>query len=87
MEFDSAVALQTAMIFTARMATPIILVASAVGVFFAIVQAVTQISDQTLSMGAKLAAVGLVVALLGHGFGTDLLNYTTATFGLIARIR
>jgi flagellar biosynthetic protein FliQ len=50
---------------------PVLLLATLVGTAVAVMQAATQIQEQTLSLLPKLLAVGIAVALFG-GFGMQL---------------
>lgn len=59
---------------------PPLLVSLAVGLLVALVQAVTQVQEQTLSFVPKLAAVALVLALFGGVMGAELLHFTRALF-------
>ena len=59
------------LIIIATLCLPILSIATIVGVLVAIVQAATQIQEQTLPVLPKLIAVGLTIALFGH-FGLGL---------------
>lgn len=50
---------------------PAVLVATIVGTAIALVQAATQVHEQTLTLGPKLVAVGALVAIFG-AFGMRL---------------
>ncbi|MGH7728537.1 MAG: flagellar biosynthetic protein FliQ [Vulcanimicrobiaceae bacterium] len=63
--------LRDALVVTALLSLPVLAVATATGTLVAIVQAATQIQEQTLTLLPKLLAVGLVV-VLGGGFGMEL---------------
>jgi flagellar biosynthetic protein FliQ len=54
-----------ALILAAVLCLPVLAVATAVGTVVAVLQAATQIQEQTLSLLPKLLAVGLMVALFG----------------------
>jgi flagellar biosynthesis protein FliQ len=64
--------LRDALLVTAMLSLPVLALATLVGGAVAIVQAATQVQEQTLSLLPKILAVGLVVALFGR-FGFDLL--------------
>ena len=67
-----------------RLAGPMLLLSMAVGVLTAIIQAVTQIHEQTISFVLKLIVV-ISVLLLGGGWMLDTLeDYTREIFSLIA---
>ena len=63
--------LRDALLVTALLTIPILTIATVVGALVAIVQAATQIQEQTLTLLPKALAVGLVAALFGR-FGFSL---------------
>ncbi len=63
--------LRDALLVTALITLPVLLVATAVGASVAIVQAATQVQEQTLTMLPKMLAVGAIIAVFGH-FGLGL---------------
>jgi flagellar biosynthetic protein FliQ len=64
--------LREAMIVTGTLCLPILGLAAVVGVAIAVVQAATQVQEQTLTLLPKIVAVGAMLALCG-GFGMHLL--------------
>ena len=54
-----------ALVTTALIALPMLAVAATVGTGIAVVQAATQVQEQTLTLLPKVVAVGLTVALFG----------------------
>jgi flagellar biosynthesis protein FliQ len=60
--------LRETMVLCAVLALPVLLIAALVGTAVAIVQAATQVQEQTLTLFPKVVAVGLVVMAFG-GFG------------------
>jgi flagellar biosynthetic protein FliQ len=64
--------LRDALLVTALLSLPVLVLATLVGGAVAVVQAATQVQEQTLSLLPKVLAVGAVVALFGR-FGFDLL--------------
>jgi flagellar biosynthetic protein FliQ len=58
--------LHDALITTATIALPMLAVASAVGTAIAVMQAATQVQEQTLTLLPKIVAVALMVALFGE---------------------
>lgn len=48
---------------------PPIVVASVVGIVLSLIQAITQLQEQTLTFGVKLLAVGLTLFLMGGWLG------------------
>ncbi len=63
---------------------PILAVALFVGLIVSILQALTQIQEQTLSFVPKLLGVALVVALMGHWMLSQMVSYTRYCFDRIA---
>ena len=59
---------------------PPILISMAVGLFVAIVQAATQIQEQTLSFTVKLIAVIFTLILLGGWLGAQIVQFTNSIF-------
>lgn len=55
---------------------PVLLASLAVGLVVGLLQAVTQVQEQTLSFVPKLVAVGLVLAIGGAWMGGELLRFT-----------
>jgi len=63
--------LRDALVVTALLTIPILAIATMVGAAVAILQAATQIQEQTLTLLPKVIAVGLAAALFGR-FGLSL---------------
>lgn len=59
---------------------PPILVAATVGILLSLVQAVTQLQEQTLSFGVKLIAVCITLFLTAGWFSHELLRYSEYIF-------
>ena len=57
-------------------ASPLLLVALAVGLFIGVIQAATSINEMTLSFIPKLIALGLALAIFGGWQLTMLIDYT-----------
>jgi type III secretion protein S len=77
-----------AMLLTLWLSLPPIIVASLVGILFSLIQALTQIQEQTLSFGVKLIAVGATLYLTSRWIGGEIFNYALSlfdTFPLIVR--
>jgi type III secretion protein S len=69
-----------ALYLTLILSMPAIVVAAVVGTLFALLQALTQIQEQTLSFAVKLIAVGLTLFLTAGWVGGELMNYTQSIF-------
>jgi flagellar biosynthetic protein FliQ len=65
------------------LAAPLLVTALVVGLVIAILQAATQIQEQTLTFVPKILAILLVLALLGGWMFTMLANYTENLFRMI----
>ena len=63
---------------------PILATALFVGLIVSILQALTQIQEQTLTFVPKLIGVALVMALMGHWMLGEIVAYTKNCFGRIA---
>ena len=59
---------------------PPIIVASVVGIVLSLIQAITQLQEQTLTFGVKLLAVGLTLFLLAKWLGAEILRYSEDIF-------
>ena len=80
--------LRDALLVTALITLPILLVATAVGAVVAIVQAATQVQEQTLTMLPKMLAVAAMLAMFGHlglGLCAALFREAVATMPLLVR--
>ncbi|MDR0383035.1 MAG: flagellar biosynthesis protein FliQ [Spirochaetaceae bacterium] len=65
------------------LAAPLLVTALVVGLVVAILQAATQIQEQTLTFVPKVLAILLVLALLGGWMFSMLANYTESLFRMI----
>jgi type III secretion protein S len=59
---------------------PPIVVASVVGIIFSLIQAITQLQEQTLSFGVKLIAVIATLFMLGGWLSGQILRYANEIF-------
>ena len=80
--------LRDALLVTALLTLPVLIVATIVGASVAIVQAATQIQEQTLTMLPKILAVGAMIVVFGR-FGlqlcAQLLHEVAVRMPLLAR--
>jgi len=72
-----------AMSLALKIAGPLLLAALVVGLLVSVFQAVTQIQEQSLSLIPKIAAVAVVVVLLGPWMLGQLVSYTSALYTAI----
>lgn len=71
---------------TLLLSAPVLAVAIAVGTFVSLVQAVTQVHEQTLTFLPKLVSVAAVLALAGGWMLEQTVDYATRTFDRIPTI-
>jgi len=84
MNIAQAAALMTgAVLEIVILAAPVLLTALVVGLIVSIVQATTSIQEQTLTFVPKIAAIMLVLALLGGWMFSHLAEYTRRLFEMI----
>jgi type III secretion protein S len=77
---DAMFQITESMMLVMVLSMPPIIVASVVGVLVSLVQALTQIQEQTLSFAVKLIAVALTIVAMAGILGSELLNYTIKLF-------
>jgi flagellar biosynthetic protein FliQ len=65
---------------------PALLASLAVGLGLGVLQAVTQVQEQTLTFVPKLVAVAAVLALLGGWMTGELVRFTTELWTAIPRL-
>ena len=69
-----------AMMLVLILSLPPLLVASVVGIVVSLLQALTQIQEQTLSFAVKLIAVALTIAAMAGILGSEMVNFTIKLF-------
>lgn len=79
------IALQ-AVLITAKLAAPILLVSLAIGLSVSVVQSVTQIQEVTLTFVPKLAGVAVVLVVSGHWMLSQMVQFTNQLFDLLPRL-
>lgn len=73
------IALQ-AMLITAKLAMPILVVTLAIGVGISIIQSVTQVQEFTLTFVPKLIGVGIVILVSGSWMLNEMVTFTRLLF-------
>jgi type III secretion protein S len=68
------------------LSAPPLLIAAACGMVVSLLQAVTQIQDQTLPYVVKLVAVAGTLAVMGRWIGVELIQLTNLAFTLLPNI-
>jgi flagellar biosynthetic protein FliQ len=79
-EADIAAVIRDGMLVTLKIGGPVLIAALLSGLLVALVQAVTQINEATLSFIPKLLVIGVVLILLGPFMFATLSNYTLMVF-------
>ena len=69
-----------AIMISAKLAAPILVVSLAIGLGISIMQSVTQIQEVTLTFVPKLVGVGLVILLAGHWMLREMIAFTNTLF-------
>jgi flagellar biosynthesis protein FliQ len=84
MDQDTVINLASqAMSLAFKVAGPLLLGAMVVGLLVSIFQAVTQIQEQSLTLIPKIAAIAVIVVLLGPWMLDQLVLYTTNLYSAI----
>jgi type III secretion protein S len=78
--------LQQAMVLLMLTAAPAVIASAIVGVVLAVVQAATQLQDQSLAQAAKLGAVLLVLVATGGWVSGELVRFGDRVFTELPRI-
>ncbi len=77
-------ALQLSLVLVLQLSMPVVLVATGIGLVVGLLQALTQIQDQTLPHAVKLVGIGIVIMVLGARLSGQLVDYTIQIFARIA---
>jgi flagellar biosynthetic protein FliQ len=83
---DVVTLLRGAVFEVLMLSAPMLLTALVIGLVVAIVQAATQIQEQTLTFVPKLVAILAVLGILGGWMFTMLGNYTVELFNMIPKV-
>ncbi|AWK50954.1 flagellar biosynthetic protein FliQ [Clostridium beijerinckii] len=73
-------------ITAAKVSAPILIIVLVLGLIISILQATTQIQEQTLTFVPKLIATAVVGILLGSWMLQTIMSFTTRIFDLISKI-
>jgi len=79
-EGDVGQLLRETMVVVLKLGGPPLLVALGVGLVMSLLQAVTQINEQTLAFAPKAIALGAALLLLGSFMDTTLTDFTRVLF-------
>ncbi|GAA4711979.1 flagellar biosynthesis protein FliQ [Pedococcus ginsenosidimutans] len=75
-----------AMLVSAKLAMPVLLVALGIGFAVSLVQAVTQVQEVTLSFVPKLLGVAAVLLVGGHWMLQEMVSFTRMLFDLLPQL-
>lgn len=78
--------LQTAFLVLLKIAGPVLMIALVVGLIVSIIQAATQIQEQTLSFVPKLLAIIAALIITGNFILNSLIEFTQSIFQTIGRL-
>ncbi|MBR3600078.1 MAG: flagellar biosynthesis protein FliQ [Lachnospiraceae bacterium] len=78
--------LQTAVLVTAKVSAPILLLSMAVGVIIAIFQAATSIQEQTLTFVPKLIIIGIILVMCGSWILSTMVDFTESIFAAMLEL-
>lgn len=83
---ESLAILQTAFLTLLKVAGPVLLIALVVGLVVSIIQAATQIQEQTLSFVPKLLAIIAALVIMGNFILNSLIEFTESIFQTIGSL-
>ncbi len=78
--------LQAAVVVSAKVAAPVLILSMAVGMIIAIFQAATSIQEQTLTFVPKLLIIGLILVMSGSWMLTTLVDFTKSIFAVMLEL-
>ncbi len=74
---------QNGLMLVLLLSLPTIIAASLVGLLVSLIQALTQIQEQTLSFAIKLIAVIVTIILTARWVGSEIFTYSRTIFDLL----
>lgn len=78
MTVDEIVAIaNTALYLIIKVSAPVLLVSLAIGLIVSIIQTITSIQEQTLTLVPKIVGVFVTIMLLGHWMLTQMTDFMT----------
>lgn len=78
--------IQAAMITILKVSAPILIISMAVGLVIAVLQAATQVHEQTVVFVPKLVAIALVLVIMGSWMLASLRDFTFYIFDQIVKM-
>ncbi len=83
---DVIALLRQAVITAAKLAAPVLIVSIAVGFLISVLQAATQIHEQTLTFVPKLIAIALILLLMASWMITTMVDFSNMIFAMMVSI-
>ncbi len=84
---EVGIVLQRALFTSLLVAGPIVLVSMGIGLAISIVQAATQVNEQTLTFVPKLVLTAVLLILFGGAMMDQLIDFTRFVFATASQIR
>lgn len=72
-------------VMAVKLGGPILIISMVVGILISILQAATQIHEQTLTFVPKLIVIGIILVITGNGMLKLMQEFTLKIFSLIAQ--
>jgi flagellar biosynthetic protein FliQ len=72
-------------VLAAQLAGPVLIISMVVGIVISIIQAATQIHEQTLTFLPKLVVIGVILVINGSNMLRAMQDFTKQIFEMIAR--
>ena len=72
-------------VLAAQLAGPVLIISMVVGIIISIIQAATQIHEQTLTFLPKMVVIGVILVINGSNMLRALQDFTKQIFDMIAR--
>ena len=77
---------QAAMMTVLKVSAPILLISMAVGLLISVIQAATQIHEQTVVFVPKLVAIAVIIMVMGSWMIENMKGFAGYIFGLISSL-
>ncbi|HEX3018378.1 MAG TPA: flagellar biosynthesis protein FliQ [Caproicibacter sp.] len=78
--------IQAAMLMILKVSAPILLVSMAVGLVIAVLQAATQVHEQTVVFVPKLVAIAIILVIMGSWMLENMKDFTVYIFDQIVKL-
>ena len=72
-------------VLAAQLAGPVLIISMIVGIIISLIQAATQIHEQTLTFLPKLVVIGVILVINGSNMLRAMQDFTKQVFEMIAR--